>query len=163
MGPMTDTPMTEAIVVAADHPSLDDQVAEFVDTVRDEPRYFGPSARRNPKPFPSLLAELQQRGGFRLAAMHGGHIVGLVRVDDDGCVHIAVAAEHRGRGTGTMLLSAATARAAQLDFGRLVLHSTRRSRAVRRLGERLGCTSVDLGRGRVDLILPVSACAVLPA
>lgn len=160
---MTDTPMTEAVVVAADHPSLDDQVAMFVDTVRDEPRYFGPTARRNPKPFPSLLSQLQQRGGFRLAAMDDGHIVGLVRVDDDGCVHIAVAAEHRGQGTGTMLLSAATARAAHLQFGRLVLHSTRRSRAVRRLGERLGCTTIDLGGGRVDVILPVPTRAVLPA
>lgn len=155
--------MTATIVVAADHPSLDDQVATFVGSVRDEPRYFGPAARRNPKPFPSLLAELQRPGGFRLAAMTDGRITGLVRVDDDGCVHIAVLADHRGRGTGTLLLSAAIARAARLRFGRLVLQSTRRSRAVRRLGDRLGCTTVDLGRGRVDLLLPVPSLALLPA
>ena len=155
--------MTDTIVVAADHPSLDDQVATFVESVRDEPRYFGPTARRNPKPFPSLLAELQQRGGFRLAAMSDGRITGLARVDDDGCVHIAVVAEHRGRGTGTLLLSEAIARAARLRYGRLVLRSTQRSRAVRRLGERLGCTAVDLGRGRIDLLLPVPTLALLPA
>jgi GNAT superfamily N-acetyltransferase len=155
--------MTDTIVVAADHPSLDDQVATFVETLRDEPRFFGPAARRNPKPFPSLLAELRQRGGFRLAAMTDGRITGLVRVDDEGCVHIAVVAEHRGRGTGTLLLTAAIAHAAEVGFGRLVLHSTRRSRAVRRLGDRLGCTTVDLGRGRVDLLLPVPTLLVLPA
>lgn len=159
---MTDTHIADAIVVAADHPSLDDQVAVFVAGLRDESRYFGPAARRNPKPFPSLLAELQQRGGFRLAAMTEGHVTGVVRVDDDGCVHIAVAAEHRGCGIGTMLLGAAIERAEQLHFGRLVLRSTRRSRAVRRLGEGLGCTSVDVGRGRVDLILPVPTLAGRP-
>ncbi len=155
--------MTDTIVVAADHPSLDDQVATFVESVRDEPRYFGPTARRNPKPFPSLLTELQQRGGFRLAAMTDGRITGLVRVDDNGGVFIAVLAEHRGRGTGTLLLGAAIARAARLRFGRLELRSTRRSGAMRRLGDRLGCTAVDLGRGRVDLLLPVPTLAMLPA
>ncbi|MDW3214336.1 MAG: GNAT family N-acetyltransferase [Ilumatobacteraceae bacterium] len=161
---MTDTiVMTDAIVVAADHPSLDDQVGTFVATLREEPRYFGPAARRNPKPFPSLLAELQQHGGFRLASMEHGRITGLVRVDELGVVHIAVAAEHRGHGTGSLLLQAAISRAAQLCFGRLVLHATHRSRAVRRLGDRLGCTTVDLGRGRLDLILPVPTPAALPA
>lgn len=155
--------MTDTIIVAADHPSLDDQVAVFVDGVRGESRYFGPIARRNPKPFPSLLTELQHRSGFRLAAMEHGCITGLVRVDDDGCVHIVVAVEHRGRGTGTLLLNAAIARAAHFQFGHLVLRATHRSRVIRKLGDRFGCTAIELTHGRIDLILPVPTLTVSPA
>lgn len=155
--------MTDLTVVAADHPSLDDQVATFIATIRDETRFFGPAARRNPKPFPSLLTALQGRDGFRLAAVDDGRITGLVRVDHGGGVHLAVVADRRGQGIGTELLSAAIARASRLHVGRLVLRSTQRSRAVRRLGDRLGCTIVDLGRGRVDLLLPVPGLALVPA
>jgi len=142
-------------IVAADHPSLDDQVAQFVTALRDEPRFFGPSARSNPKPFPSLLSELQQRDGFRLAAMVDGRVVGLVRVSGSGDVHIAVVAERRGQRIGVGLLSAAIERAGRLDHRRLTLRSSQGSRAVRRLGDALGCTTVGYARGRVDLILPV--------
>lgn len=148
-------PFIGPTIVAADHPSLDDQVAQFVTALRDEPRFFGPSARSNPKPFPSLLSELQQRDGFRLAALVDGRMVGLVRVGGSGDVHIAVVAERRGQGIGIGLLSAAVERAGRLHHRRLVLRSTQRSRAVRRLGDALGCTTVGCGRGRVDLILPV--------
>jgi GNAT superfamily N-acetyltransferase len=151
--------MIEPTIAAADHPSLDGQVAQFVEALRSERRYFGPRARSNPKPFPSLLSELSQRGGFRLVAMLDGRTVGLVRVDVAGAVHIAVAADHRGRGVGSALLGAAVERAGRMHYGRLTLRSTHRSRAVRRLGDRLGCTAVELGRGHVDLILPVSAAA----
>jgi GNAT superfamily N-acetyltransferase len=146
---------TGIMIVAADHPSLDDQVAQFVGTLRDEPRFFGPRARSNPKPFPSLLAELQQRDGFRLAAMAEGRLVGLVRVGGAGSVHIAVTAERRGQGIGRQLLGAAVERAGQLHHRRLTLRSSQGSRAVRRLGDALGCTTVGYGRGRIDLILPV--------
>lgn len=152
--------MIEPTVVAADHPSLDDQITRFVESLRREQRCFGPSASTNPKPFPSLLAELERRDGFRLAAIVDGVVVGVVRVDRSGSVHIAVGACGRGRGVGAALLAAAAARAARVGFGRLVLQSTRRSRAVRRLGARLGCTTIDLGQGRVDLILPVPRLTV---
>jgi GNAT superfamily N-acetyltransferase len=147
--------MTGLIIVAADHPSLDDQVAQFVTALRDESRFFGPRARANTKPFPSLRSELGRSGGFRRAAMIDGRVVGLVRVDDVGRVHMAVAAEHRGTGIGTQLLRSAIERASRLSFGRLSLRTTRRNTAVRRLGDHLGCVTVDLDRGRVDLVLPV--------
>lgn len=142
-------------IVAADHPSLDDQVAQFIDALRSETRFFGPSARSNPKPFPSLLSELRQREGFRLAAMTDGRLAGLVRVDDAGRVHIAVVPEHRGEGIGTALLVAAIERAGQIGFGRLTLRSRDGSRAVRRLGEGMGCTAIGDGHGRLDLIMHV--------
>jgi len=143
-------------VAAADHPSLDRAVDDFIATLRSEQRFFGPSARTNPKPFPSLIARLGRSGGFRIAAMSAGNVIGLVRVDDDGSVSIAVASDQRGRGIGTSLLTTALERAAQLQYGRLVIRSSRRSRAVRRVGERLGCVVVDGDHGRTDVILSVS-------
>jgi GNAT superfamily N-acetyltransferase len=143
-------------VVAAEHPSLDGEVAEFVAGLRAERRFFGPSGSANPKPFPSLIAQLEQAGGFRLAAMSAGRVIGLVRVDEGGSVFIAVASDHRGHGIGVTLLNTALERAANLRYGRLVIRSSRRSRAVRRVGERFGCVVVDGGRGRTEVILSVS-------
>lgn len=147
---------TAATVVAADHPSLDRAVDDFIAALRAEQRFFGPSGRANPKPFPSLIAQLGQPGGFRLAAMSAGSMIGLVRVDEGGSVFIAVASDRRGRGVGTSLLTTALERAAHLQYGRLVIRSSRRSRAVRSVGERLGCVVVDGERGRTDVILSVS-------
>ena len=146
-------------IVAADHPSVDRDVDRFLDALRREPRYFGLSARSNPKPFPSLIEALAERTGFRLAAAIDGRICGLVRVDPGGDVAIAVGADHRGRGVGTVLGQAALARAIELGYGRLVVRSSRRSRAARRVGEALRCTVVDIGRGRTDLIIDLTAGA----
>ena len=151
--------MTPIRIVAADHPSVDRDVDHFLDALRSEPRYFGPSARSNPKPFPSLIEAFAERTGFRLAASIDGRICGLVRVDPSGDVAIAVAADHRGRGVGTVLGQAALARAIELGYRRLVMRSSRRSRAARRVGEALGCTVVDVGRGRTDLIVDLAAGA----
>ena len=144
---------SECRIVAADHPALDRDVDAFVDALRHEPRYFGPSARTNPKPFPSLVDALSERGGFRLAATEGAAVVGLVRVADDGNVAIAVRADRRGTGVGTELGQAALRRSIELGYRRLTLRSSRRSRAARRVGESLGCTVVHLDRGRTDLIV----------
>jgi RimJ/RimL family protein N-acetyltransferase len=145
--------MTAPVIVAADHPSLDRDVDRFLDTLRAEPRYFGPKARANPKPFPSLISSLRERGGFRLALVDHGEIVGLVRVDGAGNVAIAIGATRRGEGLGTQIGRAALERALKLHYPRLVIRSTKRSTAVRRLGEQLGCVVVESGRGRTDLIL----------
>jgi GNAT superfamily N-acetyltransferase len=144
------------VCVAAEHPSLDGEVAEFVAELRAERRFFGPSGSANPKPFPSLITQLEGSGGFRLAAMSAGHVIGLVRVDEGGSVFIAVASDRRAQGVGTLLLTTALERAAHLQYGRLVIRSSRRSRAVRSVGERLGCVVVDGDRGRTDVILSVS-------
>lgn len=135
-------------------------VDRFVETLRSEPRYFGPSASTNPKPFPSLIAALQGRGGFRIAAVESGRIVGLVRVDGAGTLSIAVAVDRRGTGIGTMLGGAAIERAATLHYGRIVIRSSRRSRAARRIGEQLGCNVVEQARGRTDLIINVTAAVM---
>ena len=144
-------------VVAADHPSLDRDVEQFINELRAEPRFFGPSASANPKPFPSLIASLQGRGGFRLAAIEGGRVVGLIRVDGGGQVWLAVAADRRSAGVGTRLGTAALERAANLHYGRLVIRTSRRSRAIRCVGEAMGCTVIDRERGRTDLILDLAA------
>lgn len=146
----------DLLIVAADHPALEGDVDRFIDELRAEPRYFGPSARTNPKPFPSLLASLRERGGFRLAVIECGRVVGLVRVDGAGEVAIAVAREYRGQGIGTRLGAAALDRAVSLNYRRLVIRSSRRSRAARRVGEALGCFVVDRERGRTDLIVDLT-------
>lgn len=140
-------------IIAADHPSRDREVARFLAGLASEPRYFGPSAAANPKPFPSLIQALGAHGGFRLAAIEGGHVIGLVRVDEHGHAFIAVVPERRGAGIGTALGRAALDRAIRLGYTRIVLRTSRRSRAARRVGTALGCTVVDQGRGRTDLIV----------
>lgn len=143
-------------VIAADHPVLDRVVDAFLEDLAREPRFFGPTAATNPKPFPSLIRSLRERGGFRLAATENGRMVGLVRVDRQGNAHLAVARERRGSGIGTMLGRAALDRAIQLGYTRITLRSTRRSRAARRVGEALGCIVVEQERGRTDLIVDLS-------
>lgn len=148
---------SDLLVVAADHPALDRDIAGFLDALRDERRFFGPSARTNPAPFPSLIERLARRDGFRLAAVECGRVVGLLRVDGAGEVTIAVAADRRGRGVGTVLGRAAIERARSMHYPRLVIRSTRRSRAARRVGEALGCRVVDGAHGRTDLVIDLAA------
>ncbi len=148
-----DAPAATIQVVGADHPSLDREVDAFLTRLGAEPRYFGPSASANPKPFPSLIRALGERDGFRMAAVDGGRVIGLVRIDASGQAHLAVAVDRRGVGVGTLLGRAAVDRAIQLGYTRIVLRSSRRSRAARRVGESLGCVVVEHGRGRTDLIV----------
>ena len=154
---------TPLLIVAADHPSLDGDVARFADALRTETRYFGPAAAANPKPFPSLVERLCSRqSGFRIAAKRGADVVGMAGVDDHGNVLIAVAEHQRGNGVGTVLARAVVERARTLGFTRLVLRSSRRSRAATALGAAMGFAVVDHGRGRIDLILdlvPVTSTA----
>ena len=140
-------------LVAADHPSLAGNIEAFLDHVHGEHRFFGPTARSNPKPFPSLMSALRARGGFRMAAIECGRIVGLARVDGNGELFLVVDREHRGRGIGTDLGRAMAERAGQLNYARLVMRTTRRSHAARRVGEELGAVVLYHGRGRTELVL----------
>ncbi len=144
-------------VVAADHPALTRDVDEFLEGLRSEPRFFGPTARANPKPFPSLIEALGDRDGIRLAAIECGVVIGVIRIDAGGDVLMAVRADRRGDGVGTALGQVALRRAIDLGYRRLVMRSTQRSRAARRIGEALGCTVVDVGRGRTELIIDLAA------
>lgn len=153
MQPPTHPQPGDIHLVAADHPSLAGDIEAFLDRVHSEHRFFGPTARSNPKPFRSLMTSLRERGGFRMAAVECGRIVGLARVDGTGELFIVVGPEHRGRGIGTDLGRAMADRARQLHFTRLVLRTTRRSHAARRVGEELGAVVLHHGRGRTELIL----------
>lgn len=139
-------------IVAAEHPSLDHDVERFLDELRSETRRFGPSARTNPKPFGSLVSALGARSGLRLGVVECGRIIALVRVDDSGVVWLAVHGDHRGHGLGTELARVAVEHAIALGHPRLVLRTTRRSRAALRVSEKLGCRVVELDRGRTELM-----------
>jgi GNAT superfamily N-acetyltransferase len=141
------------LVVDAMHPSLDCELDRFLGALHDEPRFFGPSASANPKPFPSLIEALRGRRGFRLAAVECGRVIGIARVDEVGELFIAVVRERRGAGVGTALGRAAMERAARLGYRRIVLRPTRRSRAANRVGQQLGCAVVERSRGRTDIVL----------
>lgn len=149
----------DIVIAAADHPSLDETVADLLAELRAEPRYFGPSARSNPKPFPSLIDGLSQHGAFRLAAVARDRVVGLARVAEDGDVLVAVARGRRNRGIGSALLAATMHRGEQVGFTRLVLRTSHRSEAIRRAADHVGAIAVDQGRGRLDLILPIGTVA----
>lgn len=157
MGVMKDviktTQLNEIHVVDGLHPSLDDQLDRFFDELHDEPRYFGPSASDNPKPFRSLVESLRRRDGIKLAAVECGRVVGVARVDAGGELLIAVTADRRGNGIGTTLGHAAVQRAAFLGQRRVVLRTTRRHRAARRVGERLGGTQIERHAGRTEFIV----------
>lgn len=150
--PDTGTPRGMSIV-PADHPSLCDEIDRFLAELRSEPRYFGPSAKANPKPFPSLIEALREQDGFRLAAIDDGRVIGLCRIGRDGEFHVAVTSSRRGDGVGRDLARAALKRAAELRYPVVTARSTRRSRAMLRLCEQFGCTVIDLDRGRTELIL----------
>lgn len=145
--------VAEICIAAADHPSLAGDIAAFLGRLQAEHRYFGPRARSNPKPTRSLIASLDESDGFRMAAVECGQIVGLARVDASGELFMAVDVEHRGRGIGSALGRAVAGRARQLDYTRVVMRSTRRSRAARRIGEELGCIVVEGHHGRTDFII----------
>ena len=138
------------IIVALDHPSIQHAVDRFATELKQEKRYFGPSA--TPAPFPSLIRELTQPGGLRLGTMVDGRLVAMARVADSGETALAVVDDWRNRGVGRSLLTFTARRAGELGHGRIVLHSSRRSRALASLGSTIGATTVDHGRGRIDLI-----------
>lgn len=141
------------VIVSVDHPSFARDIDRFLDELRTEPRYFGPTASTNPKPFPSLIEALRGRGGFRLAAVESGRIVGLARIDGAGEMFLAVVADRRGSGIGVALCRRALLRAAELHYRKVVVRSSRRSRAARRMAEQIGCLVVEHDRGRTDLVL----------
>jgi GNAT superfamily N-acetyltransferase len=143
----------EVVLVAADHPSLDADTQRFLEELRSERRFFGPTGSANPKPFPSLIDALAQRDGFRLAAVECGRVIGLARVDWSGELYLAVVADRRRHGVGTALGRAAAQRAEALSYPRLVLRSTRRSRAAGRMAEHLGCVVIEGDFGRTSMIL----------
>lgn len=153
-------PYEDLRIIAADHPSLDSGIARFADEIRTEPRYFGRPHGTGPKPFPSLIARACSReSGFRIAALHEGRVVGVARVDDDGEVFMVVVADARGRGVGLALARRMIDRARADGCSRLVLRASRRSRAAVALAESMGFVVVDLGRGRIDLILDLVQAA----
>ncbi len=146
-------------VVAADHPSLIDARARFVDGLRAEQRWFGRSAAAHPKPFPSVIARLARNDGIHLAAVVGGEVIAMACVGDDGEARVAVAAPSRGSGIATELMRAIAVRARECGHTKIFIRSSRRSRATAALGESLGGSIVDMGHGRIDLIFTVDSGA----
>jgi GNAT superfamily N-acetyltransferase len=145
-------------IVQVDHPSFARDVEAFLIELRDEPRYFGPTAATNPKPFPSQIEALRNRGGFRVAAVETGRIVGLARVDGAGELTIAVVADRRGCGIGRALTTAALRRAGALHYRKVTLRTTHRAGAAQLMCEALGALAVERGDGRIDLVMhPVRA------
>ena len=136
-------------ITPADHPSLDGGVERFADEIKAEPRYFGRPDGTGPKPFPSL-----DRAGV------------LARV------RLPVRGPPRGTRRGSRPCRRRTGRSSwsssPLPGGeesgsrsharwsnvpgsdgctRLVLRSSRRSRAAVALAESMGFVVVDVGRG----------------
>lgn len=140
-------------IVAIDHPSLLSLVGPFVDDLRQESRRFGRVDAANPKPFPSLVRRVTDPAHTRFGVMTEHGLVGMASLSHDGEISMAVAARHRGNGHGTRLLVHVIHVAEQADFGRVLMTSSRRSRPISRLGDRLGWTAVDVAPGRLDLIL----------
>lgn len=146
-------------IVATQHPSLDDMFSDFLTELRAEPRYFGPTGRSNPKPFPSLIEGLADHGEIRLAALGCDRVVGACRVDSQGDVLLAVTRGRRRQGIATALLLAVVERAAHDGWTRLTIRASHRSTAIRKVAERLGAVAVEVGRGQVEMLLDVNVVA----
>ena len=63
------------------------------------------------------------------------------------------------RGVATELVRAVIVRGRQIGHGRIFLRSSYRSRAVASIGDALGATVVDLGRGRIELVFDAGSDA----
>jgi GNAT superfamily N-acetyltransferase len=72
---------------------------------------------------------------------------------------IAVVKDRRRAGVGTALVRAAADRAAELHYRRIVLHTTRRSAAVRQLATHVGWLVITGDRGRTEVFLDVAVDA----
>ena len=144
-------------LVAADHPCLDDATQCFAEELRAERRYFGVGARDVSKPFPSVIADVTRRDGLRMALVEDHRVVALARIDDRATVMMAVVADRRRSGLGTRLMRALVERAHRSGFDRIVMPASFRSASLVELGETLGASVVDLGRGRIDLIFEAHA------
>ncbi|CAN5646452.1 hypothetical protein BH18ACT2_BH18ACT2_04730 [soil metagenome] len=147
----------ELVIVAADHPSLDDAIGEFGAELRAETRYFGLRGQRAARPSPALVRRLTTTGSRnRLAGLIGGRIVAVAAVDDDAVdgpeLLIAVAADWRRHGLALALGREIVARATERGLERIVLRISHRSSDVLKAGRQLGLDAVDLGRGRVALV-----------
>lgn len=147
----------ELVIVAADHPSLDDAVAEFAAGLLAETRYFGRRGLKAARPSPALVRRLTTAGcRNRLVGLIGGRIVAVAAVDDDALdgpeLLIAVAADWRRRGLALALGREIVARATERGLERIVLRTSRRSSDVLDAGRELGLEAVDLGRGHLALV-----------
>lgn len=140
-------------IVAIDHPSLLALVGPFVDEIRQESRRFGRRDIANPKPFPSLVRKVTDPARVRIGVMTEHGLVGMASLSLDGEISMAVTAAHRGLGHGSQMLAHIVGVAERAEFGRVFMRSSRRSRPISRLGDRLGWTTVEVAPGRVDLIL----------
>lgn len=143
-------PTTGIQFVAADHPSLAGDIDAFLRWIEPETGLSRSTAD------PSPTDSLRERGGFRMAAIECGSIIGLARIDGAGELFLIVAPEHRERGVGTALGWAMARRARQLHYSRLVLRASRRSRALLQIGEHLDAVVVEVGRGWVEVILDIT-------
>ncbi|MFT4865836.1 MAG: GNAT superfamily N-acetyltransferase [Ilumatobacter sp.] len=137
-------------VVALGHPSLADCLTKFAAQLRAEPRFFGRSAA--PKPARSMIERLMTVGSVNFGVMSEGQLIAVARVDDSSELDIAVLADRRGHGIGSLLLRHTIERAELVGHERIVLHSSRRSRPVAAIGQRSDATAIDHGDGRVDII-----------
>ncbi|MFK7920083.1 MAG: GNAT family N-acetyltransferase [Ilumatobacter sp.] len=141
------------LIVAVDHPSLHHLIAPFVNDLRCESRRFGRTDAANPKPFPSLVRRVTDSGRARFGVIGPTGLIGMASLAVDGEVSMAISAPHRGNGHGTALLNHVIDQADRAMFARVSMSSSRRSQPVERLGQRLGWTTLDQGRGHIDLIL----------
>lgn len=108
------------LVVSVDHPSLDGDVVRFLADLRTESGASGSHAQSRPTPVASLIHELGLRNGLRLGVVQCGRLVGMTRIDERGRLHLAVAADHRGRGLGRLLVEATAERAKTPPCGQIM-------------------------------------------
>lgn len=143
------------LIVAIDHPSLDQAAHNFAEALRREQRFFGPASES--KPFPRLINRVVSTGARRLGAVVDDEVVGMCRVQADGHTTIVVERSWRRQGIGRSLLSAAIDRAGGEGLEALVLQTSRRGLGVAALGRSVGAAVIDQGCGRIDLVIPTGA------
>ena len=107
----------------------------------------------NPKPFPSLVRKVTDPRRVRFGVMTEHGLVAMASLSHDGEISMAVAAEHRGLGFGTKLLTHVIQVAEHAEFGRIFMTTSRRGGPIPHLGQRLGWTVVEVSAGRLDLFL----------
>ena len=146
-------PNSDLRIVAVDHSSLARDVEMFLDELRSESRLVGPTARTNPEPFVLLIVVLGRRTGFRMGVVECGRLVGLARIDRAGQVFMAITADRRGNGVGTLLCEAMVERAIGLGYHHLPSDVASDADAIRKQVKqhpRRGRRSASLSRKRTN-------------
>jgi ribosomal protein S18 acetylase RimI-like enzyme len=118
----------QQLIIAVEHPSLHGLLGVFLEELRNERGCNRVGPNRGRSPYPELIDRLGAPAMMRLGVLHGGRLIAVAAVDNDGAVALAVSAEFRRRGIANDLIDVLTERAAAIGYPPLHRYTPSRAR-----------------------------------